>query len=137
MRRTRSSRGVRSTWPKPSERSGRGRAPTTQLSRAGVGTGVVLRVGREAGAVDGAVGRCRGGGRALRGPGHLRRVGARAAGQKQAGQQQCGGAGQSSRRSLAHRVSSWREDSWSLRSTLDTCVSTVLMEMNSVDATSL
>ena len=30
-----------------------------------------------------------------------------------------------------------REDSWSLRSTLETCVSTVLMEMNSVDATSL
>ncbi len=44
---------------------------------------------------------------------------------------------QSSRLSLAHRVSSWREDSWSLRSTLDTCVSTVLIEMNSSDATSL
>ncbi len=46
-------------------------------------------------------------------------------------------AGQSSRRSEAHRVSSWRLDSWSLRNTLETCVSTVLIEMKSVAATSL
>ena len=34
------------------------------------------------------------------------------------------------------RVSSWREDSCSLRSTAETCVSTVLIEMNSSVATS-
>ena len=32
---------------------------------------------------------------------------------------------------MAHAVSSWREDSWSLRSTDDTWVSTVFTEMNS------
>lgn len=40
-------------------------------------------------------------------------------------------------RSAAHRVSSVRFDSWSLRSTALICVSTVLMEMNSSAATSL
>ena len=44
---------------------------------------------------------------------------------------------QSSRRSVAHRVSSWREESCSLRSTEDMWVSTVLIEMNSVEPTSL
>ena len=48
-----------------------------------------------------------------------------------------GGAGQSSRRSVAHRVSSCREDSCSLRSTEDMWVSTVLIEMNSSEPTSL
>jgi len=43
---------------------------------------------------------------------------------------------QSRRRAAAQRVSSCREDSWSLRSTADTCVSTVLIEMNSSEATS-
>ena len=43
----------------------------------------------------------------------------------------------SRRRSEAQRESSWRDDSWSLRSTLDMWVSTVLMEMNSSFATSL
>ena len=45
--------------------------------------------------------------------------------------------GQSRRRSEAQRVSSCREESWSLRSTLDMWVSTVLIEMNSSFATSL
>ena len=44
---------------------------------------------------------------------------------------------QSRRRPIAHAVSSWREDSCSLRSTEETCVSTVLTEMNSSLATSL
>ena len=43
----------------------------------------------------------------------------------------------SRRRSEAQRVSSWREESCSLRSTEDMWVSTVLMEMNSSLATSL
>lgn len=43
---------------------------------------------------------------------------------------------QSSRRATAQRVSSYREDSCSLRSTALTCVSTVLIEMNSSLATS-
>ena len=38
---------------------------------------------------------------------------------------------QSMRRSAAQRVSWWRLDSCSLRSTFDACVSTVLIEMNS------
>ena len=41
------------------------------------------------------------------------------------------------RRSVAQRVSSWRFDSWSLRSTDDTCVSTVFTEMSSWRAISL
>ena len=45
--------------------------------------------------------------------------------------------GQRSLRSSAHAVSSWRDDSCSLRSTADTWVSTVLTEMNSSAATSL
>ena len=45
--------------------------------------------------------------------------------------------GQTSRRSVAQRVSWWRFDSCSLRSTLLTWVSTVLIEMNSSLATSL
>ena len=40
-------------------------------------------------------------------------------------------------RAAAHRASSWRLDSCSLRSTEDTCVSTVLTEMNRSEATSL
>ena len=44
---------------------------------------------------------------------------------------------QSSLRSAAHRVSSCRDDSWSLRRTADTWVSTVFTEMNSSLATSL
>src|SRR5690606_18796008 len=40
------------------------------------------------------------------------------------------------RRSEAHRDSSYRFDSWVLRSTLDTCVSTVFTEMNSSEAIS-
>ena len=44
---------------------------------------------------------------------------------------------QSSRRSEAQRVSSWRLESCSLRSIEDMWVSTVLMEMNSSRATSL
>ena len=46
-------------------------------------------------------------------------------------------AGYTSRRSAAQRDSSRRFDSCSLRSTDDTCVSTVLPEMNSSTATSL
>ena len=38
---------------------------------------------------------------------------------------------------MAQRVSSWREESWSLRSTEDMWVSTVLIEMNSSAPTSL
>ena len=41
------------------------------------------------------------------------------------------------RRSVAQRVSSWRFESWSLRSTDDTWVSTVLVEMPSWRAISL
>ena len=44
--------------------------------------------------------------------------------------------GHRSRRAAAQRVSSWRLDSWSLRSTAETWVSTVLIEMNSSEATS-
>ena len=44
---------------------------------------------------------------------------------------------QSSRRSAAQRESSWRLESWSLRSTADTWASTVLAEMPSRSATSL
>jgi uncharacterized membrane protein YeaQ/YmgE (transglycosylase-associated protein family) len=44
---------------------------------------------------------------------------------------------QTRRRSVAHRVSWWRLESWSLRSTLETWVSTVLIEMNSSRAISL
>ena len=49
----------------------------------------------------------------------------------------CSAVGQRRRRPIAQAVSSWREDSWSLRSTEDTCVSTVFTEMNSSLATSL
>ena len=45
--------------------------------------------------------------------------------------------GQRRRRPIAQAVSSCREDSCSLRSTEETCVSTVLTEMNSSLATSL
>jgi hypothetical protein len=38
---------------------------------------------------------------------------------------------------VAQRDSSYRLDSWSLRSTEETCVSTVFTEMNSCDAISL
>ena len=41
------------------------------------------------------------------------------------------------RRPIAQVVSSWREESWSLRSTEETWVSTVLIEMNNSLATSL
>ena len=44
---------------------------------------------------------------------------------------------QSSRRSAAQRDSSWRLESWSLRSTADTWASTVLAEMPRRSATSL
>ena len=44
---------------------------------------------------------------------------------------------QTIRRTLAHRASSWRDDSCSLRSTDDACVSTVLTEMCSAAAISL
>ncbi len=44
---------------------------------------------------------------------------------------------QTSRRSTAQRLSSYRFDIWSLRSTLETCVSTVFTEMNSSEAISL
>ena len=44
---------------------------------------------------------------------------------------------QSSRRSAAQRESSWRLESWSLRSTEDTCASTVFGEMSSRRAISL
>ena len=44
---------------------------------------------------------------------------------------------QSRRRSAAQRESSWRLESWSLRSTADTCASTVLAEMPRRSATSL
>ncbi len=47
------------------------------------------------------------------------------------------GAGQSRRRAVAQAVSSWRLESWSLRSTAETCVSTVFTEMKSSAATSL
>ena len=47
------------------------------------------------------------------------------------------GEAQRSRRSEAQRESSWREESCSLRSTLDMWVSTVFTEMNSSLATSL
>src|SRR5690606_2644109 len=40
-------------------------------------------------------------------------------------------AGQTRRRAVAQRESSWRLESWSLRSTDETWVSTVLTEMNS------
>ena len=46
-------------------------------------------------------------------------------------------ASQTSRRSAAQRVSSWRLDSWSLRSTAETCVSTVFTEMCRRSAISL
>ena len=45
--------------------------------------------------------------------------------------------GQISRRSVAQRDNSYRLDIWVLRSTEDTWVSTVLIEMNSCDAISL
>ena len=48
-----------------------------------------------------------------------------------------GDAVQRRRRSVAQRVSSWRDESWSLRSTDDMWVSTVLIEMNSSAPTSL
>ena len=44
---------------------------------------------------------------------------------------------QSNRRAFAHAVSSCRLESWSLRSTADTWVSTVFVEMKSSAATSL
>ncbi len=44
---------------------------------------------------------------------------------------------QTRRRAVAQRVSSWRLDSWSLRSTAETCDSTVFTEMNSCLAISL
>src|SRR5262249_43129363 len=46
-------------------------------------------------------------------------------------------AGHTRRRSAAQRDNSYRLDIWSLRSTFDTCVSTVLIEMNSSFAISL
>jgi hypothetical protein len=45
--------------------------------------------------------------------------------------------GYTSRRSVAHLVSSWRVESWSFRSTEETCDSTVLVEMVRSRATSL
>jgi hypothetical protein len=45
--------------------------------------------------------------------------------------------GQTKRRSVAHLVSSWRVESWSFRSTEETCDSTVLVEMVRSRATSL
>ncbi len=44
---------------------------------------------------------------------------------------------QASRRSVAQRVNWWRVDSWSLRRTAETWLSTVLVEMDSSRANSL
>lgn len=52
------------------------------------------------------------------------------------GRQASGVGRQTIRRRSAQRVSSWREESWSLRSTFETWVSTVLIEMNSSPAIS-
>ena len=136
-RRTRSCLGVGSTCPNPSGRSGSGpraHAPGAELRSGATGAAGTRRrclvAGRRRDRSSAA--RCRGRARGLRGP--LVRGARREAAERE---QQDERAPQSSRRSEAQRVSSWREDSCSLRSTLDTCVSTVLTEMNSSEATSL
>ena len=134
-RRTRSIRGVGSTSPKPSGRSGSGRGadrPGVEVRRAPRRDRVGCEDGRRrrtaTGHGDGVPAEAA---EAARGAAALQP--AQPAAPPAAGR----ACGQSSRRSVAQRVSSWREDSWSLRSTLETWVSTVLIEMNSLDATSL